>query len=341
MVDERRGNDRHGETVIPVERVDDDNTVATHGSHERTREHVPDYMGDAFRSRVSWGAIFAGTVIGVATMAMLSLLGMAWGLSLADFGPGQDGASGVPTGAAIWFVLSQLIALGVGGFVAGRLAAVPKTVSAALHGAAVWGLTTLLTLYIASSAIGSLVNGATSMISTVASGVAQVAPAAAPDQQTQSDIAAQTEAIVGSVVSEAERNRAANAAGQAAEQVATGEASVGEAVRDLTGQLFGSGGVIGPDDREQAIATLADRTGMSEAEAAQAVDNAQRQVQQIANSAPATVGKAATAATDALATVALIAFLASLISLIAAVVGAAMGRPGEHEVDAPIERRRA
>lgn len=318
-------------TEIPVERVDprETNVHVEHLDH-RVAEEVPDYIGDAYRSRVSWGAIFAGTVVGVGILLMLSLAGMAIGLSAADFGPGEDGFKGFTTGAGIWLVISQLVALAVGGFVAGRLAAVPKTTSTAFHGAAVWGLATLLMAYMASSAIGSAVNTASSAIGSVASGVAQVAPAALPNQQTQNDIADQTTQIVGSVLSERERSRAGNAVSQNAEAVAQGDATVGEAVRNVTNTLFGQNGVIGPEDRQQAINELAQRTGMTQAEAAQTVDNVQRQVQQVANVAPATVNRVATDATDALATAAFWGFVASLLGLVAAVAAAMMGRPGKH-----------
>ena len=317
---------------IPVERLEPRTTVPhDHRDHTIT-EHVPDYVGDAFRSRVSWGAIFAGTVVGVAVLLMLSLAGMAIGFSAADFGPGQDGFKGFSTGAGIWLVVSQLIALAVGGFVAGRLAAIPKTTSTAFHGAAVWGLATLLMAWMASSAIGTVVNSATSVIGTITSGVAQVAPAAVPNQQTQNQIATQTDQIVNSVLSQREQDRATNSVSRNAEAVAQGDATVGEAVRNVTNTLFGRNGVIGQDDRQQAINELAQRTGMTQEEATRTVDNVQRQVQQVANNAPATINRVATDATGALASAAFWAFVASLLGLIAAIVGAVFGRPGEHEV---------
>lgn len=321
------GRTRTGEE-IPVEHIE----VRGDHRHDGTVvEQVPDYIGDAYRSRVSWGAIFAGTVVGIGVLLMLSLAGMAIGLSAADFGPGQDGFQGFTTGAGIWLVISQLVALAIGGFVAGRLAAVPKTTSTAFHGAAVWGLATLLIAYMATSAIGSAVSTATSAISSVASGVAQVAPAAVPNQRTQSQIASETDQVVNSVLSQREQNRAADAVGQSAQAVAEGDATVGEAVRNVTDQLFGTGGVIGADDRRQAATVLAQRTGMTQAEAEETIDNVQRQVQQVATNAPATVNTVATEATDALATAAFWGFVASLLGLIAAIVAATMGRPSKHD----------
>ncbi len=303
---------------------------ADHG--HSTDEMVPDYMGDAFRSRVSWGAIFAGTVVGVGVLLMLSLAGLALGLSSADFGPGQNGMKGIGTGTGIWLVVSQLIALAIGGYVAGRLAAIPKTTSTAFHGAAVWGLATLLMAYMASNAIGSVVSTASSAIGSVASGVASVAPAAVPSQGTQNDIASQTDQIVSSVLSDREKNRATDAIQDSAQNVVSGDATVGEAVRNVTTTLFGRGGVIGEDDRQQAINEYAKRAGVSQAEATQTVDNIQRQMQSVSRNAPAAINEGLTEATDAAAGAAFWAFVASLLGLIAAMAAAVAGRPGEHAI---------
>lgn len=312
---------------IETERVD---ALGVQQSPRGFAEEVPDYIGDVYRSRVSWGAIFAGTVVGIGVLLMLSLAGLAFGLSATDFGPGQSNGDGFATGAGIWLVVSQLVALAIGGYVAGRLAAVPKTTSSAFHGAAVWGLATLAMAYMATSAISSVVSTATSAIGTVASGVASVAPAAVPNQQTQNDLATQAEQTFNSILSEREQNQATNAVGQAAENVATGRVTIGEAARNVSNKLFGAGGVVGPEDRQQAIDQLAEQTGMTEAEAAAAVDNVQAQAQTFADNAPAKVNNALTEGTDALAGVAFWAFLASLLGLIAAMVAATMGRPTKH-----------
>ena len=320
--------------IVREERAyDGPERIRVEDAHRTGGEMVPDYMGDAFRSRVSWGAIFAGTVVGIGILLMLSLAGLALGLSSADFGPGQSNGRGFATGAGIWLIVSQLIALATGGFVAGRLAAIPKTTSTAFHGAAVWGLATLAMAYLASSAVSTAVSTATSALGTVVSGAAQVAPAAVPDQQTQNSVASQAEQAFNSILNQREQAQAKNAVSQAAENVATGRVTVGEAARNVSNKLFGANGVVGPEDRQQAIDQLAQQTGMTQAEAAQAVDNVQAQAKSFADNAPATINNAATEATDAAAGVFFWAFLASLIGLIAATVAAVFGRPGEHTVD--------
>jgi hypothetical protein len=65
-----------------------------------------------------WGAIFAGAVAALASWALLVSLGLAIGLSTAKGGAESLRASGIFTG--IWGAISPLIALFVGGLVAGR-----------------------------------------------------------------------------------------------------------------------------------------------------------------------------------------------------------------------------
>lgn len=319
-----------GNPKIPVARVDSD------GQEHLQTARAPDYAGDLFRSRVSWGAIFVGTLVGLGLMSLLTLLGMSIGLSAISFG-GPDGAfSGIPTGAAIWLVVSQLVSLGAGGFVAARLAAVPKVSTSALHGTAVWALASLLLIYAATTAVGSLVGGATSVVSSVASGagslIGQAAPAAAPDAETRRQIGEEVTTIVNNVLSQREQARASSAVQAAAADIARDPAAVQAEINQLVDQLFGQDGVIGPDDRKQAAAVLARRTGMSPAEADATIDRWQTQIVSTAQAAGNQAQSVGNSATSALSSAAFWAFVASLLGLIAAAGCAVLGRPNGHAV---------
>ena len=65
------------------------------------------------RSRVSWGAIFAGAVLALAVYLILTLLGGAIGLTVSD----NVRTDTLKTGGAIWAILATAIALFVGGWV--------------------------------------------------------------------------------------------------------------------------------------------------------------------------------------------------------------------------------
>ena len=107
-------------------------------------------------SPVSWAAIFASLAVGISVMLLLTLAGVAVGVSAAD--PG-DGPHAITMGAATWQTLSMLIAAIVGGYVAARLSGLRRTADGVLHGAVSWGATTLLYAVLATTALGSLTAG--------------------------------------------------------------------------------------------------------------------------------------------------------------------------------------
>ena len=138
------------------------------------RPAVVGAVADPPRTRVSWGALFAGVVVAIATQLLLGALGLAIGLTAADTPSGFGAAAG------IWWLLSGLIALFVGGWTAGRLANAPRTLDGALHGFATWGLATLISAWLVTSAVGGILGGAWNAVSTTATSTA-VTAAARPD----------------------------------------------------------------------------------------------------------------------------------------------------------------
>jgi len=79
---------------------------------------------DSFQGQfpfISWRAVLAGIFVTLLTYATLMALGLAFGgLALNQVIENREGA-GLPTGAAIWFVLSTLISLFAGSYFAGRV----------------------------------------------------------------------------------------------------------------------------------------------------------------------------------------------------------------------------
>lgn len=116
-------------------------------------------------SRISWGAIFAGTLTALAVVTMLNLLGLGIGLTTIDPMTESDPLNGLGTGALIWFGLSNLVALFVGGLIAGRMCGLPSNADGGLHGFLSWSLFTMVTLFLVTSSIGMAINGMTGAIS--------------------------------------------------------------------------------------------------------------------------------------------------------------------------------
>jgi hypothetical protein len=101
------------------------------------------------RSRISWGAIFAGAFITMAVYLVLTLLGGSIGLSLG----GNVRAENLATGAAIWAVATTVAALFIGGWVTSQVAVGENHVEAVVHGIVMWGLVLAMLLWLVANSV--------------------------------------------------------------------------------------------------------------------------------------------------------------------------------------------
>jgi hypothetical protein len=141
-------------------------------------------------TRISWGAILSGTAVALATSLLLGLIGLAIGASVLHVSHNAAGVAVGAQGSAEWVVLSTLLSMALGGYVAGRLAGTFSHLDSELHGLTVWALTALLSaallaylvgaeLSLMNEGIGTAAGGA--MPSTAATpGISQAEPATAP-----------------------------------------------------------------------------------------------------------------------------------------------------------------
>lgn len=104
------------------------------------------------RDRISWGSIFAGVITVLAISILLSILASSVGLFM--FNPLSDHpTSGIGTTVGIWTIVSMIISLFAGGFVAGKLAGADGMI----HGFLVWATTMIVTVILgAILAIGAV-----------------------------------------------------------------------------------------------------------------------------------------------------------------------------------------
>jgi len=103
------------------------------------------------RSRVSWGAIFAGAAMAFTVYFILSLLGTAIGLSVRDRVEGEN----LGIGAVTWAGVSLILALFVGGYVASQCAVGENKAEATIHGIMVWGVLFIAIVWLATSTVRS------------------------------------------------------------------------------------------------------------------------------------------------------------------------------------------
>lgn len=116
-----------------------------------TPEHEHDTVNA--KNRVQWGPIIGGVLTALATLIVLSLLGLAIGASALE---PRDIGEGLGTGAAIWGGISAIIAFFVGGYIAARTAAVGGVGSGMINGFLVGATILALVLYLSGSGLGSV-----------------------------------------------------------------------------------------------------------------------------------------------------------------------------------------
>lgn len=151
---------------------------------------------------VSWGPTLMGAAVAIVISVMLNLLGASLGFATAAMGQSAHAAA---TGGMIglaWVVVSNLIALYFGAWVAARSTSNPDHHSGTLQGVGVWAITSLVVLFLA----GSAISGTASTLAQSASNAS--APAIA--QQTDNGTDAQTQAqnAIDNAQASANRNQA-------------------------------------------------------------------------------------------------------------------------------------
>ena len=356
------------ETVAEKEIIETDETVAVPVDGEqinvwRSKTVEPDYEEPVYEraaaaiKRVSWGAIFAGVVIALVLQLALSILGLGIGASTINPVTEQNPMAGFGTGAGIWFIITILISLFAGGWVAGRLAGMPRAVDSLLHGTLTWGLATLLLFYFLTSTVGAIIGGTFRTLgaglSAAGSGVAAVAPDianAAQNQMEKSGVkfdlsllrseiektlkqtnkpALQPGAIenkAGDIVNQTE-----DAASDAASDPANSDSEVSALLERI--QQRGAA-TIDAADSEALVNVVMARTGKTRPEAQATVASYEKTYQQLQTQyaqakvqAEQTTREVGQATADGVSSAALWAFAALLLSAIAATLGGYLATP--------------
>ncbi|ABA75255.1 hypothetical protein K7459_12675 [Pseudomonas fluorescens] len=156
----------------------------------------PAYEGESSNvSGVSWGAIFAGAAAAAALSLILVLLGFGLGFSAVSPWAGEGiSAKGLGISTIIWLAATQIIASGLGGYIAGRL----RVKWANMHGDEVyfrdtahgflsWCVATLVTATLVVGSVSSIVSGGVQAGASVAGGAASAMTQAAGTAAANTD----------------------------------------------------------------------------------------------------------------------------------------------------------
>jgi len=230
---------------------------------------VREYVVGGPPLRVSWGAIFGGTVAALGLWLLLLTLGLALGLSSVEpSAPGSMRGAGIFTG--IWSLVSPLIALFIGGMVAARGAGVVTKLGGALHGLVMWGLTALAGTYLLMSVLSSVVGGIASVGKAAvgaagqAASTATQAAAANPEAAQDAATAAKQQGDELRQQAQAKADELQSRSGEIKEQVQTGALKAADTSGKVLWGMFGAlllglvssvlGATVGVSRRQRAWA---------------------------------------------------------------------------------------
>lgn len=243
--------------------------------------------------RISWGAVLGGVAAAMSIQLMLTVLGMGIGMAAIEPASGNDPGAGMAIGAGIWWFVTGLLALFVGGVVAGRLAGLPNVMDSTLHGMLVWAVAGIVGVVVLTTSAAGLLAGAAGPLSRVIASRVDTAD---------------TRGVLGNAAAGLER---------------MGDEAIRQADRGTTARRDGSGAAVPGTARDPGagadgtVRDTADRIERAANEPA-VTDDGQRTTRARA---------AADDAADGLASAALWSFFALLLGAIAASAGGMLARP--------------
>jgi len=269
----------------------------------------PAYEGESSNvSGVSWGAIFAGAAAAAALSLILVLLGFGLGFSAVSPWAGEGvSAKGLGISTIIWLAATQIIASGLGGYIAGRLRVKWANMHGdevyfrdTAHGFLAWCVATLVTATLVVGSVSSIVSGGVQAGASVAGGAASAMTQAAGTAAANTD-SDQYGYFVDSLFRD---DRPA---------AVSDDAARGTVTRIFAQSL--ANGQLSAEDRTYLAQLVAQRTNLTQADAERRVDKIYARTQKA-------IADAKVKAQQAADTAAKVAALTSLWMFIALLAGA-------------------
>jgi hypothetical protein len=131
---------------------------------------------------VSWNAVFAGAAAAAALSLILLILGTGLGLSsVSPWSSAGISAATFGISTILWITITQVIASGMGGYLAGRLGSGWSTVKGdevyfrdTAHGFLAWAVATLITAALLTSVVGTIIGGTAKVSAATATSAAPI-----------------------------------------------------------------------------------------------------------------------------------------------------------------------
>lgn len=297
-------------------------------------EYHQDETLKTLKNRITWSAIFAGIVLALAIEALFNLLGL--GLGLSAFTPDPDTLANLGVGSVIWLIISGIISMFIGGWVAGKLSGIEGT----LHGLVVWGFATLLIFMLITTTTGAIISGTANMIGkgvsltsqaavTLGKGATQIAPQLT---DTAQNIIPDLTPVLNQIKQQANQvlsQDGENTTDQLSNSLEKTKAQLGQALTDLLNAKNENATALA---RQKLVNLLVQNANMDKQQAEQTVNNWQQnyqdmkaQLTQKAERAKQKALEVTEKTSNAIGAIAMATFFAFLISAIASGLGGWLG----------------
>ncbi len=279
----------------------------------------PAFEGESSNvSGVSWGAIFAGAAAAAALSLILVLLGFGLGFSAVSPWAGEGvSAKGLGISTIVWLAATQIIASGLGGYIAGRLRVKWANMHGdevyfrdTAHGFLAWCVATLVTAMLVVGSVSSIVSGGVQAGASVAGGAASAMTQAAGTAAANTD-SNQYGYFVDSLFRD---DRPA---------AVSDDAARGTVTRIFAQSL--ANGQLSPEDRTYLAQLVAQRTNLTQADAERRVDEIYARTQKAIADAKVKAQQAADTAAKVAAWTSLWMFIALLAGAFFASLSATFG----------------
>ena len=316
-------------------------------------EFIPEYStefnsnSESPASAVSWGAVIGGAFVAASLALILTILGVGLGLSSISpwMGAGAT-ATTIGVSAIVWLIVTQAIAAGLGGYLAGRLRTKWARVHGdevyfrdTAHGFLVWAVGVVITVAFLASAASSIV-GTTAKVAGVTATAGTGALAALPNVMNASGVSDPMDSTAGSTRQSAGIQTGLSTTGSyLTDSMFRNDRSGPDTARDLrpeVGRILNEAmrkGTLPAADRTYVAQVIAARTGMSQTDSELRVDAVFAQAKSIAADAELAARNAADETRKAAAKTSLWIFVALLIGAFCASLAATFGgRQRDHVV---------
>ncbi len=264
---------------------------------------------------VSWGAVFAGAVAAAAMTLILLILGFGLGLSVIS--PWEDSgisAAAIGISTIAWLTLTQIIASGLGGYLAGRLRVKWTDLHHdevyfrdTAHGLVSWSVSTLIAAVFVTSSIGFVLSAGANATAKITGGVAESVVSGLDEMDLNT-----SDYLIDTLL------RTDNSGSESSDAGIRNELS-NILFRDLIN------GDISNEDSEYAAQLVADYTGLSQQQAEMRVDQIVERARQAAVEAEVATLEAVETARESAAYTAIWLFISLLCGAFTAGLMAVVG----------------